>query len=525
MQRPSHEKTFFPELPLAVTDMSIKPSQNRLANAIVSALSITSPPPVMSADITAVPPSGSGFVVKDAAGTQDRFRVQENGQIYVPGLSSATQNSNVMCFDAASGQLGPCASGTGVGATGPVGPQGATGLAGANGINGANGVAGATGATGPAGSGAIGATGPIGPSGATGPVGVQYQGAYSAGATYAIGDTVTSGGSSYYSLQSGNLNHTPGISPSYWAVLASIGDTGATGPQGATGAAGSNGINGSNGADGVTGPVGPTGATGPAGSGTTGATGPIGPSGATGPVGVQYQGAYSAGATYAIGDTVTSGGSSYYSLVSSNTGNAVTDASKWSLLASAGATGPAGTGATGPSGAVGATGATGPAGSGATGATGPMGATGLTGASGTNGTNGAAGPTGATGPTGTTGATGPAGSGATGATGPVGQTGPAGSGGITSVTQVTSSTRLNYPPAPATPTSNTYYSAASCASGWHLTGGGCIPTGAGAADPYNNGFFLGGHATPTSGTPTGWQCVYYDPTSSLVYEAQAICAQ
>ena len=87
--------------------------------------------------------------------------------------------------------------------------------------------------------------GPTGPTGPTGPAGIQYQGAYNAATTYAAGDAVTSGGSSWYSLQAGNLNNTPGSSPSYWALLAQVGatgpagPTGATGPQGATGPAGS----------------------------------------------------------------------------------------------------------------------------------------------------------------------------------------------------------------------------------------------------------------------------------------------
>ena len=439
--------------------MSSKPSQNRLANSVVSALSITSPPPVISADITAVPPSSSGFVVKDAAGTQDRFRVQENGQVYVPGLSSATQNSNVMCFDAASGRLGPCAAAAGLGATGPVGPQGATGLAGANGINGTNGAAGATG---PAGLGTTGATGPIGPSGATGPVGVQYQGAYSAAATYAIGDTVTSGGSSYYSLQAGNINHTPGISPSYWAVLAAVGDTGATGPQGATGVAGSNGINGTNGVDGVTGPVGPTGATGPAGLGTTGATGPIGPSGATGPVGVQYQGAYSAAATYAIGDTVTSGGSSYYSLQAGNINHTPgISPSYWAVLAAVGDTG----------------------------ATGPQGATGVAGSNGINGTNGV---DGVTGPVGPTGATGPA-----GATGVIG-----------TLTTVTITSAL-LPSAPTTIT-------AVCPSPKKIVSGGCLTAYQGGSYAYLMRTYMVDSET--------WLCDWMNPSGvTLTGYAQAYC--
>ena len=186
--------------------------------------------------------------------------------------------------------------------------------------------------------------------------------------------------------------------------------------------------------------------------------GPTGPTGPTGPAGIQYQGAYNAATTYAAGDAVTSGGSSWYSLQAGNLNNPPgSSPSYWALLAQVGATGPAGP---------------------------------------------------------------------TGATGPQGATGPAGAGGITSVTQVTSSTRIAYP-SPANPTPDTYYTTASCGGGTHLTGGGCAPTGAGAADLYNTGFFYGGYPTPSSGTPTGWQCVYWDPslTPDFDYIAQAICAQ
>ena len=252
----------------------------RTSVAVLSSLSL-SQPLAYAADIVAIPPSTSGFVVKDNTGASTRFSVNESGVVTIPPLPAATQQSaNVTCFDA-NGVLGPCAPSaiTGItGATGPIGPTGPAGANGTNGTNGTNGSVGATGATGPAGSGATGATGPAGPTGATGPIGVQYQGAYNVATTYAIGDTVTSGGSSYYSLVSSNTGNAV-TDATKWSLLASAGVTGPTGPQGSTGAAGSNGAAG---ATGATGPIGVTGATGPAGTGSTGATGP---QGATGPAG------------------------------------------------------------------------------------------------------------------------------------------------------------------------------------------------------------------------------------------------
>jgi hypothetical protein len=65
-----------------------------------------------AADITVAPPAASGFVVKDATGAQDRFRVQESsGAVLAPSLSSAAPVNTVLCFDTGTGQLGPCATG------------------------------------------------------------------------------------------------------------------------------------------------------------------------------------------------------------------------------------------------------------------------------------------------------------------------------------------------------------------------------------------------------------------------------
>jgi hypothetical protein len=113
----------------------------------------------------------------------------------------------------------------------------------------------------------VGPTGATGATGATGPP-VSFQGAWSGATTYATGDVVSySDGSSYVSLQAGNLNNNPVSSPAFWSVLAQAGATGATGPTGATGSTGATGATGAAGAVGPTGATGATGATGSNGSG------------------------------------------------------------------------------------------------------------------------------------------------------------------------------------------------------------------------------------------------------------------
>jgi hypothetical protein len=207
----------------------------------------------------------------------------------------------------------------------------------------------ATGATGAAGS--VGLTGPGGPVGATGAAGAQgatgsagllgmvYQGAYSSGANYAVGDVVLWQGTSYTSLLGGNHGNTPDASPLQWGVLSPQGLPGSTGPQGLQG--------------------------------------PMGPQGVAGPVGLSFRGAYSSVVNYGLADGVSYGGAGYVSLIANNVGNTPDESSgKWALFAAAGGTGPAGvqgmTGATGAQGPPGVQGVMGPVGPiGATGAQGP----------------------------------------------------------------------------------------------------------------------------------------------------------
>jgi len=75
---------------------------------LLAGISLSLPSSVCADDIVVVPPSNSGFVIRDSGGTQEQFRVQENGQVFIPQLSGATANNSTVCFDSVSGQLGPC---------------------------------------------------------------------------------------------------------------------------------------------------------------------------------------------------------------------------------------------------------------------------------------------------------------------------------------------------------------------------------------------------------------------------------
>lgn len=213
-----------------------------------------------------------------------------------------------------------------------------------------------TGATGPQGAtGSAGATGPqgaTGPKGDTGAKGTSFRnlGAWAASKSYVNNaqyiDVVTNGGSTYMCASS----HTSGTSfdASKWTVLAQKGNTGAQGVKGDTGQTGPQGPAG---AAGATGPQGPAGAT-----GATGAKGDKGDKGATG-TSFRNQGTWAANKAYVNNgsyiDVVSYNGSSYMCL-SGHTSTSTFDTTKWTLLASKGATGSPG--ATGPAGAAGATG-------------------------------------------------------------------------------------------------------------------------------------------------------------------------
>ena len=162
--------------------------------------------------------------------------------------------------------------------------------------------------------------------------GFRYQGTWSSGTSYSVGDVVEYSNGSYVA-RTAHSGQTPSSGSGYWQVISSAGTAGGPGPQGAAGPQGSTGPTGPDGAtvlngvgdpQGVTGtdgdfylnvnnnyffgpkasgvwppgfslvgpqgslgPTGPTGPTGPLGppGGPPGPIGPIGPNGPTGAAG------------------------------------------------------------------------------------------------------------------------------------------------------------------------------------------------------------------------------------------------
>ncbi|MGY6630653.1 MAG: hypothetical protein ACXIUL_06540 [Wenzhouxiangella sp.] len=186
-------------------------------------------------DIELKPAPDGGVIITDALGNQTHFRVNDNGELFLPGIAaSAEQDEAPICYNLSTGQLGNCPPGTVEGPQGPEGPQGETGPAGPQGEQGEPGIQGPQGETGPQGE--QGAPGPQGPEGETGPTGPQGE----------------------------------------------QGLAGEHGPQGVPGA------DGADGPPGPAGPEGPMGAQGPAGpQGEPGPEGPAGPEGPEGPEGPQ----------------------------------------------------------------------------------------------------------------------------------------------------------------------------------------------------------------------------------------------
>lgn len=89
------------------------------------------------------------------------------------------------------------------------------------------------------------------PTGTGGTATLNYRGAWDSATSYASGDVVTLGGSSYLALQ-GSTNNNPTTSPTKWGVLAAKGADGAQGAQGPAGATGPQGPAGAAGRSAVT---------------------------------------------------------------------------------------------------------------------------------------------------------------------------------------------------------------------------------------------------------------------------------
>ena len=62
-------------------------------------------------DVTVQPAPGAGFVVTDNTGASQRFKVLENGPIFLGGLVGSPPTKNqALCYDTTTGQVGTCPS-------------------------------------------------------------------------------------------------------------------------------------------------------------------------------------------------------------------------------------------------------------------------------------------------------------------------------------------------------------------------------------------------------------------------------
>jgi hypothetical protein len=231
-------------------------------------------------------------------------------------------------------------------------------------------------------------------------------------------DIVVSSGNTiiYSGLSTGSTTQYLGLDANGRTIItAASGGSGTSGTSGSSGRNGTNGTNGSSGVNGASGTNGSSGTSGAAGtngsSGTSGAAGTNGSSGVNGTSGTSGigTGAYLplSGGTVTGNTTftqnlyltnLTSGGSSTYLTVDSDTGQVYTALSS-------------GTGTSGTSGSSGRNGTNGS--SGVNGTSGTNGSSGVNGTSGSSGTNGAAGTNGSSGVNGTSGTSGTGGGGGT----------------------------------------------------------------------------------------------------------------
>ena len=207
----------------------------------------------------------------------------------------------------------------------------------------------------------------------------NYTGAYSGGASYAVGDLAVFNGQLFYRKNSngGNVGDTPFDGSQFWDLLAAKGDTGETGLQGEQGAAGADAL-------------------------------------------WNFRGDFNSAAytDWLVGDVATHNGSLWYcagDFYPSSAGNTIypgTNSYHWQLIAAKGEQGNQGPiGETGPAGPQGIQGEVGPQGpQGIQGEVGPQGIQGI------QGDVGPAGPQGEIGPAGPQGEIGPA--------GPIGPVGP-----------------------------------------------------------------------------------------------------
>ncbi len=111
---------FSPSTVPGATATRLLSSRNRLSRAVAAVCMVWASLSAHATDVTVQPSVGSGFVVKDASGTNERLRVQESGAVSLPGVPAASAQSQGLCIGA-SGQLGPCSGGTGASYTAATG--------------------------------------------------------------------------------------------------------------------------------------------------------------------------------------------------------------------------------------------------------------------------------------------------------------------------------------------------------------------------------------------------------------------
>jgi len=104
----------------AATVVRLPSSRNRLSHTTAAVCALAASLSLHATDVTVQPSAGSGFVVKDATGTNERLRVQESGAINLPAVPAAPAQSQGLCIST-SGQLGPCSGGTGASYTAATG--------------------------------------------------------------------------------------------------------------------------------------------------------------------------------------------------------------------------------------------------------------------------------------------------------------------------------------------------------------------------------------------------------------------
>ena len=96
-----------------------RPNVAQTRNIFASVLIAFSVGAACAADITATPPPGGNFVVKNSAASADHLRIQDSGTVFVPPLGAQPTQTTPVCVNTADGQLGTCAA-SGVG---PVAPK------------------------------------------------------------------------------------------------------------------------------------------------------------------------------------------------------------------------------------------------------------------------------------------------------------------------------------------------------------------------------------------------------------------